>query len=221
VYSAGVIRHKPDGRTYNPAMAFRYLLAIIIAAGQANVGPVINGRIDQQEWSGATRAAMIGGGEIQMLRSGEYLYIAVRGPKNGLGSLCMSKGSTVRILHASAAVGEAAFLRDGASWTKRKDFEWVLRDSPRAGGVTERAKTDFLTSAGWVANASAAGSPDREFKIRASDVEALAVTFLSTDKPMAVSYWPASVDDACRSMELPQGNLPASARFNVTSWHRP
>jgi hypothetical protein len=202
-------------------MSLRYLVAFIIAASQSSASPIIDGRIDPQEWAGATRASMTGGGEMQLLRSGEFLYLAVRGPKSGLASLCVSKGATVRILHASAAVGEAAFARDGESWTKHKDFEWVLRDSPRTGGASEQAKTDFLASAGWVANASAAGSREREFKIRASDVEAIAVTFLSTDEPMTVSYWPASVDDACRSVEIPRGNLPASARFNVASWHRP
>jgi hypothetical protein len=201
-------------------MSLRYLLAVVIAAIQPNVAPIIDGRIDAQEWKEATRAAMTGGGEMQMLTRGEFLYVAVRGPKKGLASLCILKGPTVRILHASAAVGEAAFVRDGASWTKQKDFEWILRDSPRTGAPSEQAKTDFLASAGWVANASAAGSPEREFKIQASDVEAIAVTFLSTDEPMVVSYWPAAVDDSCRSMEVPQGNLPASARFNAASWFR-
>lgn len=59
-------------------------------------------------------AAMIGGGEVSILRTGDELHVVVTGPKAGLASLCVADDSRVRILHASAAVGEAIYERAAA-----------------------------------------------------------------------------------------------------------
>jgi hypothetical protein len=180
--------------------------------------PSIDGRIDEHEWAGAKRAKLSGGGEVLILPRGEFVFVAVRGLKPGLASLCVAKGKSVRILHASAAIGDATFERWGDVWMKRRGFEWTLRDSPRTGGPSETAKIEALSKSGWLANASAAGSPDREFQIVATDIESLGVTFLSTDNPMTVSYWPATMSDDCRTVKIPQGYLPDTARFDPSSW---
>lgn len=196
------------------------LLSGFLQSVPAPVPPVIDGRIDEQEWRGAQREHLAGDGDVYLLRRGEYLFIAVRGPKPGLASLCAAKGDAVRILHASAAVGEARYERAGHGWTRRQDFTWSLRDSPR-GGPADADKAGFLSASGWLANANRAGGTEREFQVRASDVESLGVTFLSTDEPMHVSYWPSTMDDDCRSVKVPQGFLPDTAQFAPESWHRP
>ena len=194
------------------------LMVLAFLCPGTQVNPSIDGRIDEQEWAGAKRAKLSGGGEVLILPRDEFVYVAVRGPRPGLASLCVSKGKSVRILHASAAVGEATFERWGDVWMKRQGFEWTLRDSPRTGGPSEKAKIDALAKAGWLANASAAGSPEREFQIAATDIESLGVTFLSIDEPMTVSYWPATMSDDCRTVKIPQGYLPDTARFDPSSW---
>ena len=178
------------------------LLIAVIAAAQTPAVPGIDGRIDEAEWAGAITREMSNGGQVRILARGEFVYVAVRGPRAGLASLCAAKGSTVRILHASAAVGEARYERDGSAWKQASGFEFKLRDAPRAGRPTAAESADYLRTAGWVANASVTGSPDREFQIRAADVDSLGVTFLGTSEPMAVSYWPATVADDCRSLSL-------------------
>ena len=104
-------------------------------------------------------------------------------------------------------------------WMKRKDFEWTLRVTSR-GGRTEAAKTEWLLKNGWLANSSAQGSSIREFQILAKHIEYIGVTFLGTGEPMTVSYWPSTMSDDCRSIKIPQGYLPDTARFDPTSWHR-
>jgi hypothetical protein len=196
------------------------LLAMLLAA-EGLPGPIIDGRIDPTEWAGARKHAMVNGGELYLLPRGEFLYVGIRGPNPGLASLCVVTGGRVRILHASAAIGEGTYEPAGDVWARRSGFAWALRDSPRAAGPSPADRAAFLGQSGWLANASAAGSPEREFQIRIADVEAIAVTYLSTGQPMTVSYWPDVMDDDCRDVKVPQGYLPVTARFRPGLWHTP
>ena len=198
-------------------MSLVILLACIIQVGPV---PAIDGRLDEEEWAAAKKAPMSDGGVVRLLPRGEALFIAVKGPARGLASLCVAKGNTVRILHASAAVGEANFERWGDMWMKRAGFEWGIRDSPSRGPTPVSAQTDWASRSGWLANASAAGSPEREFKIAASAVEYVGVTFLSIDQPMTVTYWPPTINDDCRTIKMAQGYLPDTARFEPATWFK-
>ena len=74
---------------------------------------------------------------------------------------------------------------------------------------------------GWVANASRAGDVARTFTVHLAErIRYLGVTYLATDEPMALSYWPASMDDGCREMKIAQGYLPDTAQFRPAGWHR-
>ena len=124
----------------------------------------------------------------------------------------------MRILHASAAVGEAVYERDGERWKLKSGFDWNLRDSA-TGGPTEAQKLQFLESKGWVANADRTGQGAREFSIRLTDTsQFLGVTFLSTTEPMALSRWPAAMNDDCAAVKIAQGHLPETARFRPDQW---
>lgn len=196
------------------------LLAILLTS-QALPAPVIDGRIDPVEWSGASKHAMVNGGELYLLPRAEFLYVGIRGPKPGLASLCVVTGGRVRILHASAAVGEGTYEQEGEEWTRRSEFSWALRDSPHDGGPGAADRVAFLGRFGWLANASASGSPEREFQIRLADLRAVAVTYLSMGQPLTVSYWPETIDDDCREVKVLQGYLPVTARFRPSLWRAP
>jgi hypothetical protein len=71
-----------------------------------------------------TTAPMTGGGEVSIRRDGEDLRVSVRGRRAGLASLCIGDHSRVRILHASAAVGEATYEREGERWALKSGFVW-------------------------------------------------------------------------------------------------
>ena len=195
-------------------------IVLLFLAFQSAGAPTIDGNVTEQEWTGAQRAKLEGGGELRLMAQGKFLFIAIRGPRPGLASVCVAQGKTVRILHASAAIGDAIFERWGDMWMKRKEFEWTLRDSPRSPEPSQEVKAEWLGKSGWLANASAAGSPVREFKILSKDVEWIGMTFLATENPMAVAYWPSTMHDDCRSLKIPQGYLPDTARFDPSSWYQ-
>ena len=202
-------------------MAWIAIAVLWFSALQAPSAPVIDGKVDEAEWTGATTAALTGGGTVRILARGEFVYVAVHGSRAGLASLSAAKGDVVRILHASAAVAEARYERGDNTWKQTSGFDFKLRDAPRAGRAPSSAEyADYLRAAGWVANSSAAGSPDREFQVGADAVDALGVTFLATSEPTALSYWPATIADDCKSTPIAQGYLPAAASFDPSTWHR-
>lgn len=197
------------------------LVVLLLLACQSAGAPTIDGTLTDYEWASAWKAKLEGGGEVRLLAEGKFLFVAIRGPRApGLASVCVAKGKTVRILHASAAIGDAAFERWGDMWMKRKAFEWTLRDSPRGTVPSDDVKAEWLLKSGWLANASASGSVVREFKIYIKDVDSIGVAYLATEDPMAVAYWPSSMHDDCRSLKIPQGYLPDTARFDPSSWYQ-
>jgi hypothetical protein len=180
--------------------------------------PMIDGRIAAEEWSGASKHSLTGGGDLYLLVRDDVLYVGVRGPAAGLASLCVAAGDRVRILHASAAVGEAAYERNGQTWVRCTEFSWALRDAP-LGGPTDADRTAFVEKYGWLATASASGAPEREFRIPRAGLAAIGVTFLSTNGGMGVSYWPDTIDDDCRTPAVLMGSVPATATFHPERWH--
>jgi hypothetical protein len=166
-----------------------------------------------------TAAPMSGGGELAVRRAGEMLQVVVTGPRPGLASLCVGDESRVRILHASAAVGEATYVRSNGGWTLTSGFDFKLRDS-RTGPPSESSRREFLTNMGWIANASNAGDPRREFSIQLSSaLTFLGAAFYATSEPARVSHWPPQMDDDCRAVKVVQGFLPAQASFRPATWH--
>ena len=101
----------------------------------------------------------------------------------------------------------------------RERTRW--RSFPRATSRSERPDEQFFASTGWTANPSRTGDPQRNFRIRVTDrTRYLGVTFLTTSEPMAVSYWPAAINDDCRAVKISQGYLPETARFDPRNWHK-
>ena len=168
----------------------------------------------------AVTSKLTGGGEVSIVRDAEVWRVTVTGPNAGLASLCLADETSVRILHASAAVGEGVYERSGDTWALESGFDFKLRDKPK-NPKADAERDSFFKTKGWVANADNSGTQPREFVIRASEgPRFLGVTFFTTSEPMAVSYWPESMDDDCRAMKVAQGYLDPTARFRPERWHR-
>ena len=167
----------------------------------------------------AATSKMVGGGEVSIVRDADVWRVTVVGPSAGLASLCLADESGVRILHASAAVGEGLYERSGDTWALASGFDFKLRDKPKTPKADEEREI-FFKSRGWIANADNSGKQPREFVIRASEsVRSLGVTFMTTSEPLAVSYWPEAMDDDCRALKVAQGYLSPTAQFRPEHWH--
>lgn len=168
----------------------------------------------------ASPTPMSGGGEVTLRQDGDDLRVTVTGPRAGLASLCVGDESRVRILHASAAIGEAVYERSGEQWVLKSKFDFKLRDA-RTGPPSEADRSQYLAAMGWVANASRTGDAVRAFTVHLTErIRFIGVTYLATGEPMAMAHWPAAMGDDCRAMQVAQGFLPETAQFRPASWHR-
>jgi hypothetical protein len=198
------------------------MLCVLSAAMAASPSPpTIDGVIGPKEWSGARRENLIGGGEALLIREAADLYVAVIGARPGYPtSLCVGDVQRVAVLHASAALGSVSYSRAGAKWLRGEPFEWRVRDVPGPAAALLAERESFLAKYGWLSTASRAGTPTREFRIKLGpERQFLGIVFLSTDT-MEAAYWPASMSDGCRNLELLRGDAPDTLQLDPSQWHR-
>src|SRR5690242_5877828 len=74
--------------------------------------PAIDGVISPGEWNDAGDFHLAGGGELRIKRDAKYLYLALSGVANGFAQIYLAYGDTIRVLHASAALGEIRYHRE-------------------------------------------------------------------------------------------------------------
>ncbi len=126
----------------------------------------------------------------------------------------VARGDTTRILHASAAVGDAVYVGQGL----RSEFKFALRTTDT--GAVQRA---YLAEHRWVATNQAMSRTDREMQIdlelldRTNRRLALGLYRMPGDSSIA---WPAGLADGCTATKTVQGYLPPSATFEREKWVR-
>lgn len=195
-----------------------YYAAPILSQSISHPNPVIDGIITQNEWKKAQSHGLRGEGKVLILSTKGYLYIAVVAETSGLASLCIAGHNHVKILHASAALGSVSYTRKNTIWLLHKPFQWQLRDTIMADSSIYLKQKAFFLKYGWIANASYTQTPIREFRIKLEpEYRHIAIVFLEIEK-MKTSYWPKSINNACRNLDLLLGKAPDSLHFKPSLW---
>lgn len=183
--------------------------------------PVVDGKVNPVEWKSATHVSLTeGGGEALLLHDGNYLYVGIIGFLPGIGSVCVPGKSGIRVLHASAALGTAAFEQQDGKWRLTRPFTWTNRDtgtSPEA--MADRQK--FLSTSAWFANTSPNAQVMREYQIPArgqAEVPLVIGFFTYTKAKQTVNYWPPSIEDDCVDHELAGGYTDREFTFDPSKW---
>jgi len=119
--------------------------------------PIIDGVFDSGEWDDA---AIVRAGTIEQFRmkhDGVNLYLAVRA---GGGDLRFSTDAGLRVLHWSAQLGSAEYLKsDTLTQLLDKPFAfelWGLQDESPA--VIHETLAGYLAEHGWAANTASMGN---------------------------------------------------------------
>ncbi len=183
--------------------------------------PTLDGTLSSDEWSGAQKTELAGGGELLLVHDGSYLYLGIRAKANGVGSICVAQGDEIAILHASMALGTAIYKKVEEGWRRTRNFSWSCRDtidSPQA----QAERIEHLQKDHWLANNMGMGTPEEmEFQIAIPEGSLrLAVTYLEISGlgSDSVVWWPANLDDSCRNRHLIEGRAPGMLRFSPEKW---
>jgi len=203
-------------------------------AGQGSVvtvpvgaAPVIDGAIGVGEWDDAANVPLHGGEGLYVKRSGQHLYVAIRGSAGGIGSVCLGDNTRVRVLHASTGLITAEYYHAENRWSLAHGFRGPRRGTGErfargdSGGEAYRAAQ--LEQFGWVANLVEQGpGTDMEYQIDLTDVTDsavyMSVAFLQARAQMRVARAPASLDDGSLDTELIAGGARDGLVFVPTSW---
>ncbi len=181
--------------------------------------PALDGTLSPGEWDGARRAQLSDGSELLLMHDAGYLYLGIRADAEGIGSICVERDSQVAVLHSSASLGTAVYKQSKENWERVRDFTWTcaaIYDNPEA----QAEWAAHLEHEGWLASTVLRGNPaEMEFQIAVpKGAIRLAVAHLKTSAQNSVAWWPARLDDSCRSLRLVQGTALEKPHFSPQTW---
>ena len=193
----------------------------------------IDGTIGDDEWKGAT-SVKVGANEYLLQVDGEHLCVAVRGVSQAILTVGIESEKGVRILHASASLGEAGYEKQDSGYSRVSDFAWKCSDNSNAAAdARAKEREGHLAKQGWLGATIGRGDHQPEMKIRLADLKgweskegaAITVNVFSAfasgkEKGKAGDRWPQEVKDDTAAMGLRMGNAPAKAAFAVETWGR-
>ncbi|MCB1009916.1 MAG: hypothetical protein KDB94_13605, partial [Acidobacteria bacterium] len=90
---------------------------------------LVDGRIAFGEWSAAVAPA----NAVQVRRVGGEVFLLVHTVGSRPVHVYIEEAGTLRLLHASVALGEARYERDGDDYKLVHGFVWSLADPARGG----------------------------------------------------------------------------------------
>jgi len=181
--------------------------------------PAIDGRLSPGEWDGAAVETFANGGQLFLMQSEGYLYLAIRAdtPEMIAGNIFIDRGDEIAILHASAALGTALYQNGTDGWQLTQEFDWRCRRTDD-GQAAQAERQAFLKEEAWVAANSRMGAPNElEYQIEiANETLRLAANYLSASNPNVKIPWPDDLDDDC--IKPTPGEMPAQLYFSPDRW---
>jgi hypothetical protein len=103
----------------------------------------IHGIVGHSEWAHAQRADFVPEGELLLMHDGQYLHLDLCSKPDSVGSVCITRGNQILVLHPSLGVGTAAYEFNEGSWQRTQDFRWIWWDE-NDGQLASNQKADFL-----------------------------------------------------------------------------
>jgi hypothetical protein len=189
---------------------------------------VIDGTLEEAEWRGSA-VVRRPEGEVLLRHDGKYLYIGVRTARRGFPSVCFARGDTVRVAHASFALGEVMYTRKGTGWRLGAPFAWDTRTRTLGPGADQR-RARFLTEHGWIGSTVPMGNPRHaEMQIALDQLDPrdrrIGVAYFMEDEGRGegIASWPragasgAGRDD-CANDRLVRGYAPERLTFRKKAW---
>lgn len=198
---------------------------LAVPAGRA---PVLDGKVELDEWRDAAVIARAGAGtgdEVQLLakHAAGKLYLGVRVAKPAITTLALARDEKhIVVFHASQALGAVDYRLDTGAWKRGADFTWRCKDA----ADTEPNRTErreHLEQQNWYATTMKMGLGQAEFALAKPFVESAADG--TTTVRLALSLFGASVfrapeklADGVKNTALQMGSAPAELAFAPKDW---
>jgi hypothetical protein len=188
---------------------------------------VIDGTLEETEWRGSA-VVKRPEGDVLLRHDGKYLYIGVRTTRRAFPSVCIMRGNTVRVMHASFALGDVVYAKKDATWKLGAPFEW---DPPAFGGDRDPQRARFLAERGWLGSTVPMGNPRHaEMQIALDQLDprdlriAVAVFMEDEGRGEQIASWSRAgaraVRDGCTNDRLVRGFAPERLSFRKNAWTR-
>lgn len=176
--------------------------------------PSIDGTIEPSEWEDAVVVMMDDGTELLWLHADGSLFLGVRHDTVAAVNLAVCDDNRVRVLHSSAALGSAGYIRQAnGDWRLEHDFDWCCRSA-----TDSQSRDLLLASEGWLASIGFAGRPGEvEYRLVLAEGELrVAVSLIESDGTAA--FWPPDLPAAAR--ESLHGAREDQEAFATEAWMR-
>jgi hypothetical protein len=184
---------------------------------------VIDGTLEEAEWRGSA-VVRRPDGDVLLRHDGKYLYVGVRAVRRGFPSVCFARGDTVRVAHASFALGEVVYTRNGISWRLGAPFAWEA-PARTLGPETDHRRARFLAEHGWIGSTVPMGNPRHaEMQIALDQLDPrelrIGIAFFMDDEGRGegIASWPRALRDDCGNDRLVRGYAPQRATFRKKTW---
>ena len=186
--------------------------------------PTLDGILSPGEWKDAEVVPLSDGAAAFVSSVEGGIAAGIRGPTPGLAHLALATGDTVRILHASAALGMVVYVREADGWVKVKDPVWEIRD-PSLTTAAREARAEYLIRNGWVATTARMGKDtETEFLVRLPALGTgacrMAVVYLPIEPVGPPRVWPPTAKDEVASLPLLTGPMPTTLALEPSTWAR-
>jgi hypothetical protein len=189
---------------------------------------VIDGTLEEAEWRGSA-VVRRPEGEVLLRHDGKYLYIGVRTARRGFPSVCFARGDTIRVAHASFALGDVVYTRNGTAWRLGAPFAWEA-PARTLGAEADQRRARFLTEHGWIGSTVPMGNPRHaEIQIALDQLDprdlriGVALFMEDEGRGEGIASWPragapgAGRDD-CANDRLVRGYAPERLTFRKKTW---
>ena len=184
---------------------------------------VIDGTLEESEWRGSA-VLRRPEGDVLLRHDGRYLYIGVRAVRRGFPSVCFARGETVRIAHASFALGDVIYTKSGTGWRLDAPFEWE-HSARTLGAEADQQRARFLAEHGWLGSTVVMGNPlHAEIQIALDELDPrdlrIGVAFFLEDdgRGERIASWPRAMRDDCGNDRLVRGYAPERLTFKKKTW---
>ena len=174
--------------------------------------PEIDGRILDDEWSDALEVKVTDSCSLRLKHDKSAVYLSyAKFPQEGFACLFVKCGDDVKLLHASAQLGSAMYVKKDASWNpKSKDYVWRKADA-------------MWKEEGWKATVMAPAGQEFAVSFKTLGIEGdseatlgFGYVYFEKGSPKTIS-WP-DTKDACGDSKLLSGWNPAGLKFDFSKW---